>query len=187
MNGNPLASKIALPYARAFYDYAVQKDTLYKTTTDIRNLNTFLKTSNELMSYLKNPLIANNQKQEILNKTLKKRVCADTFKFLTLLVNRNRINLLDSIIEGYVRLMYKTALVKNIEIESATPFTNRQRNLVIKRLKELTSSREIQLTITVDPSLIGGFLVKTESKIIDFTIKNELKKLSKHLDSVLDI
>ena len=137
MNGNPLASKIALPYARAFYDYAVKKDTLYKTTTDIRNLNEFLKTSNELMSYLKNPLIANNQKQEILNKTLKKRVCTDTFKFLTLLVNRNRINLLDSIIAGYVGLMYNTALVKNIEIQSATPFTNRQKNQLISRFKNV--------------------------------------------------
>jgi len=43
------------------------------------------------------------------------------------------------------------------------------------------------LFINVDPNLIGGFLIKTESKVIDFTIKNQLKKLAKHLDTVLEI
>jgi F0F1-type ATP synthase delta subunit len=41
--------------------------------------------------------------------------------------------------------------------------------------------------MTIDNSLIGGFLIKTDSKIIDFTIKNQLKELAKHLDSVLEI
>jgi F0F1-type ATP synthase delta subunit len=41
--------------------------------------------------------------------------------------------------------------------------------------------------INEDPSLIGGFLIKTESKIIDFTIKNKLQQLAKHLDTVLEI
>ena len=41
--------------------------------------------------------------------------------------------------------------------------------------------------ITVDPSLIGGFLIKTSSKVVDFTVKNQLQTLAKHLDSVLEI
>jgi len=59
--------------------------------------------------------------------------------------------------------------------------------VISAQLKELTSAREIRLVITVDTSLIGGFLIKTESKIIDFTIKNQLQQLAKHLDTVLDI
>ena len=41
--------------------------------------------------------------------------------------------------------------------------------------------------INVEPSLIGGFLIKTDSKVIDFTVKNQLQKLAKHLDTVLEI
>jgi len=54
-------------------------------------------------------------------------------------------------------------------------------------LKKLTNAREIRLTLKLDSSLIGGFLIKTESKVIDFTIKNQLEKLAKHLDAVLEI
>jgi len=74
-----------------------------------------------------------------------------------------------------------------IEVSTAYAFTNLQKNTLIKKLKELTNAREIRLVITVDSSLIGGFLIKTNSKILDFTIKNQLQKLSKHLDSVLEI
>jgi len=62
-----------------------------------------------------------------------------------------------------------------------------KKNTLIKKLKELTNAREIRLVITVDSSLIGGFLIKTNSKVLDFTIKNQLQKLAKHLDTVLEI
>ena len=74
-----------------------------------------------------------------------------------------------------------------IEVSTAYAFTNLQKNTLIKKLKDLTKAREIRLVITVDSSLIGGFLIKTNSKVLDFTIKNQLENLAKHLDSVLEI
>ena len=74
-----------------------------------------------------------------------------------------------------------------MKFHTAYAFTNLQKNTLIKKLKELTKAREIRLVITVDSSLIGGFLIKTNSKVLDFTIKNQLQNLAKHLDSVLEI
>ena len=106
---------------------------------------------------------------------------------MIVLVNRNRINLVQAIITSYLDLVYNLASIKMIEVSSAFAFTNRQKNTLIKKLKEITKAREIRLAITVDPNLIGGFLIKTDSKVIDFTIKNQLQELAKHLDSVLEI
>ena len=74
-----------------------------------------------------------------------------------------------------------------IEVATASAFNNSQKTTLIQKLKELTNAREIRLVITVDPNLIGGFLIKTESKVIDFTVKNQLQNLAKHLDTVLEI
>ena len=74
-----------------------------------------------------------------------------------------------------------------IEVSTASTFTNLQKNTLIQKLKELTNAREIRLVINIDSSLIGGFLIKTESKVIDFTVKNQLQQLAKHLDTVLEI
>ena len=187
MSGNPLASKIAAPYARALFDFSVEKNIMHQITADFQNLEIFLNESDELIDYLSNPIVNNDAKREVLTKTLKSQVNTETFKFLMVLVDRDRINLLKSVITNYLELVYETASIKTIEVATAYPFANLQKNTLIQKLKELTNAREIRLVITVDSSLIGGFLIKTESKVIDFTIKNQLQKLAKHLDAVLEI
>lgn len=187
MSGNPLASKIAAPYARALFDFSVEKNIMHQITADFQNLEVFLDEAGELMEYLSNPIVNQDAKVEILTKTLKSEVNAETFKFLMILVKRDRITLLKSVIANYLDLVYETASIKMIEVSTAFPFANLQKNTLIQKLKELTNAREIRLVITVDSSLIGGFLIKTESKVIDFTIKNQLQKLAKHLDTVLEI
>lgn len=187
MNPNPLMSKIASPYARALFDFSVERNIMHQITADFQNLNTFLSESDELVKYLNSPIVSQVAKKEILEKTIKSQVNTETFKFLMVLVERDRVSLLLAIISNYLDLVYKTASVKIIEVSTATEFSDSQKEALIQKLKELTKAREIRLTITVDSSLIGGFLVKTESKILDFTIKNQLIRLAKHLDAVLEI
>jgi F-type H+-transporting ATPase subunit delta len=187
MNGNPLTSKIAAPYARALFDFSVEKNIMHQITADFQNLQIFLDETAELMEYLHNPVVSKESKQTVLTKIFQSQVNIETFKFLMVLVERDRINLLKSVISNYLDLVYETASIKLVEVSTAFPFTNLQKNTLIQKLKELTKAREIRLVITVDSSLIGGFLIQTESKVIDFTIKNQLQKLAKHLDTVLEI
>ena len=187
MSLNPLASKIAAPYARALFDFSVEQNLMHQITADFQNLEVFLNKTPELTQYLSNPLIDPKQKEEVLIKTLKSQINKETFKFLIVLVSRGRINLLQAVITSYLNLVYEAASVKMIEVSTAYAFTNLQKNTLIKKLKDLTKAREIRLVITVDSSLIGGFLIKTNSKVLDFTIKNQLENLAKHLDSVLEI
>lgn len=187
MTKNPLANKIAVPYARALFDFSVEKNLMHQITADFQNLEVFLSQTPDLVDYLNNPLINSTRKEELLNKTLKSQLNQETFKFLNVLVKRDRINLLQAVIATYLNLVYSLASIKMIEVSTAFPFTNLQKNTLIKKLKDITNAREIRLVINVDSSLIGGFLIKTNSKVIDFTVKNQLQLLAKHLDTVLEI
>jgi F-type H+-transporting ATPase subunit delta len=188
MSANPLTAKIAAPYARALFDFSVEKNIMHQITADFQNLDTFLsKDAAELTAYLNSAVVSQQAKREILTKTLKSEINTETFKFLMVLVSRNRINLLSAVIETYLELVYETASIKMVEVETAVAFTSEQKSTLIQKLKELTNAREIRLVITVDPSLIGGFLIITESKVIDFTVKNQLQNIAKHLDTVLEI
>jgi F-type H+-transporting ATPase subunit delta len=187
MSANPLASKIAAPYARALFDFSVEKNIMHQITADFQNLEIFLEETAELTEYVNNPVVSQEAKREVLTKTLQSQVNTETFKFIMVLVNRDRINLLKSVIENYLELVYETASIKMIEVVTAFPFTNLQKDTLIQKLKELTNAREIRLVITVDSSLIGGFLIQTDSKVIDFSVKNQLQGLAKHLDTVLEI
>jgi len=187
MSRNPLASKIAAPYARALFDYSNEQNLMHQVTADCQNLEVFLYKSSELKEYLSNPIASHDAKCEVLKKVLRAKVNPATIRFLMVLVKRDRINLLTSIVDSYLNIIYQTAAVKSIQVVSAYPFKNSQTRSLNQKLRKLTKAREIRLAVTVDPSLIGGFLIKTESKIIDFTIKNQLQKLAKHLDTVLEI
>jgi F-type H+-transporting ATPase subunit delta len=187
MSANPFTAKVASPYARALFDFSVEKNIMHQITADFQNLDVFLDETPELTKYLNSPVVKEEAKREILNKTIKSQINTETFKFLMVLLKRGRINLLGAVINNYLELVYQTASIKMVEVSTASAFTNAQKNTLIEKLKELTNAREIRLVINEDPSLIGGFLIKTESKIIDFTIKNQLQQLAKHLDTVLEI
>jgi F-type H+-transporting ATPase subunit delta len=187
MSANPLAAKIASPYARAIFDFSVEQNVVHQVAADFQNLETFLNETPELTEYLNNPVVNQKAKREVLTKLLKSQINTETFKFLMVLVDRDRINLLNEVVKSYLEIIYSVAAIKTVEIATASSFTNAQIDTLIQKLKELTNAREIHLIIKVDRSLIGGFLIKTESKVIDFTIKNQLQQLAKHLDTVLEI
>ena len=187
MNKNPLEEKLAIPYTRALYDFSIEQNLMHQITADFQNLDIFLQKTPELVDYLNNPLVIQEQKQELLNKILKSELNQETFKFLSILIKRNRIYLLTTVITSYLNWVYNLASIKTIQVNTASAFTILQKNTLIKKLKELTNAREIRLIIDVDSSLIGGFLIKTNSKVIDFTIKNQLQLLAKHLDSFIEI
>ena len=187
MSGNPLTKKVAVPYARALFDFSVEKNIMHQITADFQNLDIFFTESKELSIYLNNPIVNRKSKREVLAKILKSQLNIETFKFLMVLVDRDRINVLSTIVNNYLELVYQAASIKMIEVSTASEFTNSQKETLIQKLKELTNAREIRLITTIDPSLIGGFLIQTESKIIDFTVKNQLQQLAKHLDTVLEI
>ena len=57
MSINPLSLKIASPYARALFDFSVEKNIMHQITADFQNLEIFLDKTTELTEYLNNPLI----------------------------------------------------------------------------------------------------------------------------------
>jgi len=187
MSKNPAETKIAIPYARALYDFSIDQNLMHQITSDFQSLSVLLNKTVDLTDYLQNPIISQVAKQELLEKTLKSKLNGETFKFLSILVKRKRINLIEPIIQNYLNLVYELASIKMIEVSSAFAFTNLQKNTLIKKLKKITNAREIQLIINVDSTLIGGFFIKINSKVIDLTVKNQLQLLAKYLDSVLEI
>jgi len=50
MSTNPLAAKIAAPYARALYDFSVEQNIMHQITADFQNLEVFLSKSEDFKS-----------------------------------------------------------------------------------------------------------------------------------------
>jgi F0F1-type ATP synthase delta subunit len=58
MSKNPLTAKISAPYARALFDFSVEKNIMHQITADFQNLDVFLNESTELLDYSNNPIVS---------------------------------------------------------------------------------------------------------------------------------
>ena len=88
---------------------------------------------------------------------------------------------LNAIIDKALELAYKAASIETVTVTSAVAFTSTQQEALISKLKKMTGAEQIRLDITINPNLIGGFVVQVGSKIIDTSIQGQLRELSSYL------
>jgi F-type H+-transporting ATPase subunit delta len=101
------------------------------------------------------------------------------------LLDRNRIGLLESIAEKYLQMVYDFAEIKIAQVSSAIPLTPDQELDLISRLRNRTGAKEIKLVTNVDKSLLGGLKVQIGSNVIDLSLKGQLRELAAQLDTNL--
>jgi len=186
MTNKMLNSKIAEPYASALLDLAVSTHTVDYITADVTDLLKIFNENEELVAYLTNPLYSSKSKKEVLEKLITSQFLSqNTSKFLMILVDRSRIDLVPAIAEKYLKKVYELAAIKIAQVTSAMPLTGDQESDIINQLKKRTGAAEIKLITAVDKNLLGGLQVQIGSTIIDVSLKGQLRALADQLETTL--
>ena len=107
-----------------------------------------------------------------------------TLKFLMLLVDRGRIAYLDGIAYKFLELSYKEESIEIAKVTSSVQLSAQQQKAIAEKLKKITGAKQIKLALKVDPQLIGGFTIEIGSKLIDTSIRGQLKQISTLLGAV---
>jgi len=171
-------SKVAEPYAEALLDLAISNDALKETTNDDNIVSQFLANSDDLKKFLGNPLITRTAKKTVVKDILGEQISGSTLKFLLLLVDRNRIGVLENITQKFLELSYKQESIEIAKITSSIQLSAQQQKEIAEKLKVITGAKQIKLALKVDPQLIGGFTIEIGSKMIDTSIRGQLKQIS---------
>jgi F-type H+-transporting ATPase subunit delta len=95
-----------------------------------------------------------------------------------LLVDRGRIAFLDGVAQKFLELSYKKDSIEIAKITSSIQLSGQQQKDLAEKLKVMTGAKQIKLALRVDPKLIGGFTVEVGSKLIDTSIRGQLKQIS---------
>jgi F-type H+-transporting ATPase subunit delta len=170
--------KIVEPYAEALLELANSNDSLKETTNDMNIVSQFLVNSSDLKKFLGNPLITREAKKNVIKDILGEQINPTTLTFLMLLVDRGRISLLDTVAQRFLELSYKTEKIEIAKITSSIQLSADQQKSIAEKLKTITGAKQIKLALKVDPALIGGFTVEIGSKLIDTSIRGQLKQIS---------
>ena len=176
-------SKVAVPYAEALLDLAQSNDSLKETTNDMNFVSQILADSSDFKKFLGNPLITKDAKKNTVKDIFGEQIDASTLKFLWLLVERGRIEVLESIAQRFLELSFKQESIEIAKITSSIQLSSQQQKDISEKLKVLTRAKQIKLALKVDPSLIGGFTIEIGSKMIDTSIRGQLKQISSLLSA----
>lgn len=182
MSNNNIAVKIAQPYAVALLDLANTKKVTEKVRQDIQLIQDILLQSEKLRSFLANPLKTVESKKKIILATFGDQISDNTLSFLMILVDRKRVPLLSMIASKYLELASKMESLTIANISTAVAFNSDQVALLTEKIKVMTNAKEVKMVVSVDPELIGGFTIKIGSKVIDTSIRGQLRQMSSHLD-----
>lgn len=173
-------TKAARRYASALLELAKERDEVEDILEDMNFIKNTLDDSNELVLFLRSPIVKFDDKQAVLNKLFGDEVQESTGKFLELLARKNRVNMLHEVSEAFLKLYNKHAGIIEVEVSVASELDDSQRKALHEQL-EMRTSKKVDLTIHIDESLKGGMAVRIDDTVIDGTIKHKLQELEEQL------
>ena len=177
---------VAERYARALHEIASAIHREDAIEEELGNLSKALKSDPGLERFFENPCLKTDEKRQFLQKLYPERgeeFSGTLLDFFTVLFKKNRFNLIHEISLSFKRIADETKGRGAAEIRSAVPLAAEQESQIVNRLEEIAGYK-ITVNKEVDPSLIGGIVVKIKNKIIDGSVKFQIDTLKKELTSI---
>lgn len=177
--------KIASRYAKAFYETAVEQSTSEAVKSDMTALNDLFKRDPNIAVYLSNPLISAEEKAELLNTKLVPQLQSTTAQnTLKLLSENNRIQFLPEILAAYTEVEKASEGVVDAEVVIATAASTlpeKTLNRLQAQLESIFKLKQVNLTVTEDPSILAGAIVRIRGKVIDGSYLSKLTQVRQHV------
>ena len=172
-------SRASLRYAKATLSFAEKNGSIKDVAKDMNDLVNIFTNNKMLNDVLKNPLSAIEIKQKTIN-TLLPNASITCKKLLNLLSTNNRLQLLFEIAKNYLKLFAESQGQVKVFVTSVVPLTPKIENLILKKSQEF-SKKNIFIENQIDPTIIGGFILKINDMQYDASILNKLRILNTKL------
>lgn len=170
-------SKISRRYARALFSLGQEDGSFAIYGKELEEFKDFFKEHADFGNAISNPIFLQEDRKNILKFVLDKSGFSILVKnFLYLLLDKNRIGLIEAIAEKYTMLNDEASNITHAEIITARPLLEDALQKVMNSLKEMTS-KDIKPSIKEDTELIGGIVVKIGDLVLDGSVKAQLEGL----------
>ena len=168
-------TRASLRYAKATLAFSEEANSSQKVSDDMQILSSLMKESEELSSVMENPMLAAEKKKVILNELLPD-AGVQTQELFSLLANNNRMELLEGTCEQYIELFAAQKDEVKAIVTTAIALTPELKQQVLKEAKKLSHKKAI-LENKINPSIIGGYILKIGDMQYDASVSNQLNAI----------
>jgi F-type H+-transporting ATPase subunit delta len=164
-------------YATALFSLAEESKELDRVAGDLKELAAMLAASADFRHVVSSPILSRaDQQKAILAVADKAGFSETTKKFLGTVAHNRRLFALSSMIMAYLARMAERRGEVEVQVASAGPLSAAQQEALASTLKNVTGGKAT-VEMTVDPSLLGGLVVRIGSRMVDSSLKTKLQNL----------
>ncbi len=173
-------STVAKRYAKSILDTVNEQTSAQALMDDLRNVETILKSSDDLYFALTNPIVSAKDKEEIIDAVFQKDTSETVRNALKVLIQKNRFNFIYSIIGHFAQLVDEINNTINIDVTCAIELDEKKKNKIQEKLKQKLQ-KIVNVDYKVNTSIIAGLVYKIGDDIIDASINHKIEELKKEI------
>ena len=177
-------SGVASRYATALFELALDAEALEQVENDLNRFGEALDAVDDMERLVKSPMFSAEEQGRALAAILDELKIEGLTKNFLLLVSKNRrLFATPDMIRGFRAMLADHRGETSATVTAATKLTDAQVTALTQALKAALG-KDVILDQIVDPSLIGGLMVKVGSRMIDTSIRSKLNSLKHAMKEV---
>jgi F-type H+-transporting ATPase subunit delta len=173
----PIVSGMAGRYAIALFDLASETNTIDAVKADLERFDALIAESADLNRLVRSPVFSAEEQLQALSAVLDKAgIGGLAAKFLKLVTSNRRLFAVRQMVRAYRELVAEHKGEATAEVTVAEELKGEHLEALRATLKSV-SGKDVDLDIKVDPTIIGGLIVKLGSRMVDTSLRTKLNAI----------
>lgn len=175
-------TKVAIRYAKALIGLSAEQGQLEQVYADMSLINEAVTISHDLRVMLKSPVITGDRKITALNTIFGNKLTKLTGLFLELLVKNGREDALGFISKSFIAQYKELKGITTAQVISAEVLSDDMHKRILEILKKEIAG-DVDLQTSVDPELVGGFVLNIGDRQLDASLRSKFNKLRQEFNT----
>ena len=174
---DPSVSGVSGRYATALFELARDEKSIDAVKADLDRFEAMLNESADLKRLVRSPVFAADAQIKALSAVLDKAgISGISANFLRVLTTNRRLFAVTDVIRAFGALVARFKGEASAEVTVAEPLSEKNLDSLKTALKAI-SGKDVTLNVKVDPSIIGGLVVKLGSRMVDSSLRTKLNSI----------
>ena len=174
---NPSVSGVSGRYATALFELARDENSIDAVKADLDRFAAMLDESADLKRLVRSPVFAAEAQLKALSAVLEKaEITGVSANFLKVLAANRRLFAVSEVIRAFNALVAKFKGEATADVTVAETLSDKNLEALKAALKSVTG-KDVTLDVKVDPSIIGGLVLKLGSRMVDSSLRTKLNSI----------
>ncbi len=176
-------SEVSKEYSKALYELACEEGCEDEYLFETRAIDGIFADAPEYVRLLGAPNVPVGERTAMLDESFGGRCSEYILFFMKLMVERGYAYFLRECFSEFENIYFERHGIVRARVTSALALDEEQRNALLAKLEKY-SQKKVEMTLTVDPALIGGLRVELDGKLLEGSVRSRLDKLRSDITGI---